>query len=39
MIVAGLSGRIEWTDDEKQVEAIFKTLNGSAPPSTGDDAH
>ncbi len=30
MMVAGLSGRVFWTDDEKQLESIFSSL---APPS------
>jgi prepilin-type N-terminal cleavage/methylation domain-containing protein len=40
MIVPGLSGRIFWTKDEKQVQSIFETL---APPSlaapASADAH
>jgi type II secretion system protein H len=40
MIVAGLSGRIFWTNDEKQLQSIFESL---APPSlaapASADAH
>jgi prepilin-type N-terminal cleavage/methylation domain-containing protein len=35
MIVAGLSGSIDWTNDEKQVEILFKTLSGK--PATSDE--
>jgi prepilin-type N-terminal cleavage/methylation domain-containing protein len=39
MIVAGLSGKVFWTNDEKQVDAIFNALAGKQATSASNDAH
>ena len=40
MVVAGLSGRIFWSNDDKQVDAIFRSLSSGGPAgSPGDDPH
>jgi type II secretory pathway pseudopilin PulG len=45
MITAGLSGRIFWTNDDKQVDAVFQSLAvkglqaGSVEAAPSDDSH